>query len=108
MGIVKSGSVFGLPLTGSDTLPAFSFLSQFVYIPDDQNYAFNAFNVALMIGVVQIFIGVISSIVNKIIYQSYIAALPQLGKLLIISASLLLFLANMQNVAIFLSLCINR
>lgn len=101
MGVVKSGSVFGLPITGSEALPIFSFLAQFVYIPDDQSYVFNAFNVALMIGVVQILTGVISSIVNKTIYHSFSAALPQVGKLLIIVGTLVLFLANMQNVELF-------
>ena len=101
MGIVKSGSAFGLPISGSEALPIFGFLAQFVFIPDDQGYVFNAFNVALMIGVVQILTGVISSIVNKTIYHSFLAALPQVGKLMIIVGTLVLFLANMQNVEVF-------
>ena len=101
MGIVKSGSVFGIAIEGSQSLPLFSFLSGFVIIPDDQSFIFNAFNVALMIGVVQILTGVISSIVNKAMYQSSLAAMPQVGKLLIIIGVLVLFLANMQDVAVF-------
>ncbi len=101
MGVVKSGSVFGLPITGAEAIPIFGFLSQFVVIPDDQDYVFNAFNVSLMIGVVQILTGVISSIVNKAIYQSLGAALPQVGKLLIISGVLVVFLADMQEVEAF-------
>ena len=101
MGIVKSGSIFGIPLEGSENVPLFSYLSRFVYIPDDQRFVFNAFNVSLMIGVIQILTGVISSIVNKAMYQSALAAMPQLGKLLIILGVLVLFLANMQNVEVF-------
>ena len=101
MGVVKSGSVFGLPLTGSDALPLFSFLGQFVIIPDDQDFVFNAFNVALMIGVVQIFTGVISSIIKRATFHSPVAALPQVGKLLIITGTLVIFLADMQNVEVF-------
>ena len=101
MGIVKSGSVFGLPLTGSDALPIFSFLGQFVFIPDDQDLVFNAFNVSLMIGVIQIFTGVISSIIKRATYQSPVAALPQVGKLLVIIGVLVIFLADMQNVEVF-------
>ena len=101
MGIVKSGSVFGIALEGSENVPLFNYLSQFIYIPDDQSFVFNAFNVSLMIGVIQILTGVISSIVNKATYESALAAMPQVGKLLIIMGVLVLFLANMQNVAAF-------
>ena len=101
MGIVKSGSVFGMALEGSENVPLFNYLSQFIYIPDDQSFVFNAFNVSLMIGVVQILTGVISSIVNKATYESALAATPQVGKLLIILGVLVLFLANMQNVTAF-------
>ncbi|MEL7004962.1 MAG: V-type ATPase 116kDa subunit family protein, partial [Bacteroidota bacterium] len=71
MGIVKSGSAFGIPLVDSQSIPFLAYLSQYVVIPDDRSVIFNAFNVALMIGVVHIFVGIIISIVNKNRYHSY-------------------------------------
>ncbi|MEM9326369.1 MAG: V-type ATPase 116kDa subunit family protein [Bacteroidota bacterium] len=97
MGIVKSGSLFGVPLIGSDD-PMLQYLAQFVIIQDDRSFVFNAFNVALMIGVVQIFVGVILAISNKLIYEGVSAALPVFGKLMIITAAICLFLAGNQGV----------
>lgn len=99
MGIIKSGSVFGLPLVDTSDVALFAYLSKYVLIPDDQTVVFNAFNVALMLGVLQIFVGIISSIINKIIYDSVKASLGQFGKLFIVIGVLILFLANMQDVA---------
>jgi V/A-type H+-transporting ATPase subunit I len=98
MGIIKSGSVFGIPLTVDSDVPLFRFLSGFILIPDDQDYVFNAFNVALMFGVLQILIGVIASIINKTIYYSFKEAIPQIGKLFIVVGVLVLFLSRMQSV----------
>jgi len=98
MGIIKSGSVFGIPLTVDSEVPLFRFLSNYILIPDDQEYVFNAFNVALMFGVLQIFVGIIASIINRTIYFSFRDALPQIGKLFIVVGVLVLFLAKMQGV----------
>lgn len=98
MGVVKSGSIFGLPIVGSASNPMFQYLSQYVIIPDDRGVVFNAFNVALLIGVVQIITGIIISIVNKIKYKSMIAGLPQIGKLFIVTSLIWMFLADMQGV----------
>jgi V/A-type H+-transporting ATPase subunit I len=99
MGIIKSGSIFGLPLVDTSQVALFAYLSKYVLIPDDQTVVFNAFNVALMLGVLQIFVGVISSIINKIVYDSFKSSLGQFGKLFTITGVLILFLADMQEVA---------
>ena len=98
MGVVKSGSIFGLPLVTTADNPILRYLSQYVIIPNDRSVVFNAFNVALLIGVVQIITGIIISIVNKIKYKDMIAGLPQIGKLLIVTALIWMFLADMQGV----------
>ena len=99
MGIVKSGSVFGLPVTIDSEVPLFRFLSNYILIPDDQDYTFNAFNVALMFGVLQILVGVIASIINRAYYYTVRDALPQVGKLMIVIGVLVLFLVRMQDVS---------
>ncbi|MEO0555132.1 MAG: V-type ATP synthase subunit I [Bacteroidota bacterium] len=98
MGVVKSGSIFGQPIIADYSYPLLQFLSQYVIIPDDRDVVFNAFNVALLIGVVQIFTGIIISIINKMRYHSLIASLPQLGKLFIVVSLIWMFLADMQGV----------
>lgn len=100
MGIVKSGSVFGLPIIDDHTNPLFQFLSGYVMIPDDREVVFNAFNVALMIGVVQIIFGILISISNRIYYKSLIAGIPQIGKLFIVVSLIWMFLADMQGVVV--------
>lgn len=97
-GVIKSGSVFGQPITSDLSNPVFSYLSQYILVPDDNTVVFNAFNVALMIGVVQILTGIIISIINRIRYESFISCLPQFGKLLIVVSLIWMFLADMQNV----------
>jgi V/A-type H+-transporting ATPase subunit I len=98
MGVVKSGSVFGVPIVTSAEHPALQYMAQYVIIPDDRSVIFNAFNVALLIGVVQIITGIIVSIVNKIKYKNMVAGLPQIGKLLIVISLIWMFLADMQEV----------
>ncbi len=97
MGVVKSGSIFGIPLQGAEH-PFLEYLSGYVIIGDDRSVVFNAFNVALMIGVVQIFVGVLLAIVNKWVYQGFAAALPVIGKLFIIAPAIGIFLASNQGV----------
>ncbi|MEM8968585.1 MAG: V-type ATPase 116kDa subunit family protein [Bacteroidota bacterium] len=100
MGVVKSGSIFGLPIVDNSSHPIFIYLSQYVVIPDDQGVVFNAFNVALLIGVVQILTGILVSIYNKIHYQNLVAGLPQIGKLLIVVGLIWVFLADSQGVVV--------
>jgi V/A-type H+-transporting ATPase subunit I len=102
MGIIKSGSIFGIPVTPSSEIPLFQYLAQFLIIPDDRDFVFNAFNVALMIGVVQILVGVISATLKSAVYQSWNHSLPYIGKFLIISSVIVIFLANMQGVTALL------
>ena len=97
MGLVKSGSVFGLP-TNSQEWEVFKMLGDYVLIPDDRAYIFNAFNVALMIGVAQIFLGIFVSIYNKFKYEHWTNGLSQIGKLLIVSGVIWIFLADMQEI----------
>jgi V/A-type H+-transporting ATPase subunit I len=108
MGIVKSGSVFGIPTAANDSWVLFQYLEQFIIVPDDRDFVFNAFNVSLMIGVIQIFTGIIISIVNKLKYEGGIAALPQFGKFLIVTGLIWSFLADMQGVAVLLPLPLLR
>ncbi|MEM9858254.1 MAG: V-type ATPase 116kDa subunit family protein [Bacteroidota bacterium] len=98
LGVVKSGSLFGQPITTDESNPLFQFLAQYIFIPDDNDVVFNAFNVALMIGVVQILTGIIISIINKIKYHGFIQSLSQQGKLLMVISLIWLFLADMQGV----------
>lgn len=100
MGVVKSGSIFGMPIIKEASSPLMSYLHQFVFIPDNSDVVFNAFNVALMIGVVQIIVGIIISIANKVIYENMVAALPRIGKLMMVSSLIWMFLADMQEMEI--------
>ncbi|WKN45596.1 V-type ATP synthase subunit I [Tunicatimonas pelagia] len=108
MGVVKSGSVFGLPIVGNDSHPILTYLAQYVVIPDDRGVVFNAFNVALLIGVVQILTGIIVSIINRVYYRSLLASLSQIGKLLIVVSLIWIFLADMQGVAALHPFAIER
>ena len=98
IGLIKSGSIFGIPVSAASDSPFLSWLSKYVFIPDDQDVVFNAFNVALMIGVIQILTGIIIAIINKIVFRSWKAALSQIGKLVIVLSLLLIFLAEMGGV----------
>ncbi|MFQ3214109.1 MAG: V/A-type H+-transporting ATPase subunit I [Marivirga sp.] len=98
MGVIKSGSVFGMPIVSETPNPLFEYLAQYVIIPDERGVVFNAFNVALMIGVVQILIGILLSIVKKIRYKGFIASISQIGKFLMVVSLIWLFLADMQEV----------
>ena len=107
MGLVKSGSIFGIP-TNSDQWEIFQLLGDYVLIPDDRNFIFNAFNVALIIGVVQIFLGIFVSIYNKLRYDHYSTAIWQVGKLFIVTGLIWIFLADMQEVESLQILGISR
>ncbi len=98
LGIVKSGTVLGIPIVENQDIPLFNYLSQFILIPDDQDYIFNAFNVALMLGVFQIIVGIIIAIVRKIKYDSALHALGSLGKLFLVVGLIIIFLGSMQDI----------
>lgn len=98
MGLVKSGSVFGIP-TNSEQWELFQMLGKYVLVPDDRDFIFNAFNVALMIGAVQIFLGIFVSIYNKFKYEHWTKAISQIGKLCIVTGLIWIFLADMQELA---------
>ena len=98
IGLIKSGSVFGIP-TNSQEWELFQGLGKYVLISDDRDFIFNAFNVALMIGVVQIFLGIFVSIYNKFTYEHWTKAISQIGKLFIVFGVIWIFLADMQEMA---------
>jgi V/A-type H+/Na+-transporting ATPase subunit I len=102
VGIIKSGTLFGIPIAERQDIPFFAELSKYILINDDQDYIFNAFNVALMIGVVQIIVAVIINIVKNIRYKGMVYALGGVGKLIIIVSTITLFLGSIQKMTIFL------
>ncbi len=102
IGILKSGTIFGIPITSHRDIPFFDYFSDFVIVPDTGDTPFNAFNVALMLGVAQIIVGVISAILKALIYDSFEASIASIGKLLIVVSTIVLFLALSQDMEIFL------
>lgn len=108
MGFIKSGSLFGIPLLESSSLPWVRSLSNLVLIPDNSDYFFNAFNVALLIGLLQILVGIIIAIVKTWTYKGFLPALAQMGKLIIVISSVSLFLEDTllltESIILFLKL----
>ena len=96
LGIIKSGTVFGIPIVDNQDVPLFAWLSQYMFIPDGQEFTYNAFNVALMIGLFQIIVGIIVAIVRKISFEGLIYSLSTFGKLFIVVSLVVLFLGGMQ------------
>lgn len=94
MGLIKSGSLFGVALDVNNSNPLISYLGNFVLIPDGGDLFFNAFNVALMIGVVQILSGVLIAFFKSWRYEGFLSALSQAGKFMILTAAILLFLSD--------------
>ncbi|WP_420318975.1 V-type ATP synthase subunit I [Ekhidna sp.] len=99
MGLIKSGSLFGIMLLPDHPVAWIRQLASWVIIPDDSTVIFNAFNVALMIGVIQILTGIIVSIYNKIYYEGVMQAIKPFGKLLIVTGLIWIFLVDMQEVS---------
>ncbi len=91
-GLIKSGSVFGIALSNNSPFDWARNLQNIVLIPDDTSVAINAFNVALVIGIVQIITAVIIAIAKRIRYFSLRFAIPEIGKFLIICSVIALFL----------------
>ena len=101
LGIVKGGTFIGLNIAEHQDIAIFSFLSQYILVPDDQDIVFNTFNVALIIGLFQILVGVIIAAVRKIKYQSFIYSVATFGKFFLIIGAVTLFLGGMQEIALF-------
>lgn len=101
IGTVKSGTFFGIPLLEAGDIPILGYFERFVFITDDQDFMFNAFNVSLMVGLFQILLGVVISIFRRTKFMSFGMALPQVGKLLIIVAAVGMFLGGNQDMAPF-------
>lgn len=102
IGIVKSGTIFGIQITEQKDLAFFDFFSKFVIIPETGDTPFNAFNVALILGLIQINVGVIAAIIRSWIYESFLASLSSIGKLFIIICTVTLFLGSAQQIELFL------
>ncbi|MEQ9582732.1 MAG: V-type ATPase 116kDa subunit family protein, partial [Arenibacter sp.] len=102
VGIIKSGTVFGLSIAETKNIPLFDSLSKYIFITDNQDFIFNAFNVSLMIGLVQILVGVVLSFYRKLKYQSFSMAIPMVAKFLIISSSVALFLGASQEMELLM------
>lgn len=101
VGILKSGTVFGASIAEVRNIPLFDSLSKYIFITDDQDFIFNAFNVSLMIGLFQILVGVLLSFYRKIKFQSFSMAIPMIAKFFIIVSSVSLFLGASQGMSIF-------
>lgn len=94
MGLIKSGSLFGVALQVNSAVPLISKLGELVIIPDDNSFFFNAFNVALLIGVFQILIGILIAIAKAWYYEGFKASISHWGKLMIVISSVSLFMAE--------------
>lgn len=94
MGLVKSGSLFGIALSINSEIPWIAWLGSLVIIPDDSEFFFNAFNVALLIGVFQILIGILLAIAKSWFYTGFKSSLSLWGKLLIVASSITLFMTE--------------
>ncbi|WP_421753558.1 V-type ATP synthase subunit I [Croceimicrobium sp.] len=94
MGFIKSGSLFGIALSANADQAWIRGLSDWVIIPDDSSFFFNAFNVALLIGVLQILIGIGIAIAKAWYFDGFKASLSLWGKLLIVMSSVALFMAD--------------
>lgn len=97
MGLIKSGSLFGVPLTIESDNSWIAALGQLVLIPDNSDFFFNAFNVALLIGVLQILIGIILAIAKEWYYNGFKESLSLWGKLLIVSSLIAIFMSDSLN-----------
>lgn len=94
VGLIKSGSVFGIALSVDSSFVWAQKMANWVIIPDDTTFVWNAFNVALLIGLIQIFTGLFLSILKAIRFKGWLFSLSHFGKLFIIMGSVGLFLVN--------------
>ncbi|MBN1758721.1 MAG: hypothetical protein JW863_10405 [Chitinispirillaceae bacterium] len=97
MGIVNSGTVFGITILEKQNIPLFAYLSRFIVIKNGQSI--DPFNFALLLGVIQINVGIVTNIANRLLFGSFKHSLPAVAKLLIIDSLIILFLALYQNFA---------
>jgi V/A-type H+-transporting ATPase subunit I len=94
MGTLNSGTFFGAVIKDHLNVPGFGLLNKFTIIKE--GVLFDPFNFALLLGVIQMTVGMILNIYNKIRYFSFKEALPGIGKILLIESSILLFLILYQ------------
>jgi len=94
MGLIKSGSLFGIPLSINSDTAWIASLGELVLIPDDSSFFFNAFNVALLIGVFQILIGILLAIAKEWYYNGFKESLSLWGKLLIVISVVAMFMSD--------------
>ncbi len=94
MGLIKSGSLFGIPLSVESDTAWIASLGELVIIPDDSSFFFNAFNVALLIGVFQILIGIILAIAKEWYYNGFKESISLWGKLLIVISVVAMFMSE--------------
>jgi V/A-type H+-transporting ATPase subunit I len=94
MGLIKSGSLFGVALSLKSDTAWIAALGELVIIPDDSDYFFNAFNVALLIGVFQILIGIGLAIAKAWYYDGFKESLSLWGKLFIVISAVALFMSD--------------
>lgn len=95
MGIVNTGTVFGMAMKDNLNIPLFALLHKATVITDD--VMISPFNFALLLGVIQINVGMILNIFNRIKYFSFKHSLPVFGKIFIVNSCVLLFLILAQN-----------
>ena len=101
IGIVKAGTLFGIPIVEHRDIAFFDFFAQFTIIPEKGDTPFNAFNVALILGVCQILVGVLSATIRAWMYESFEASIASIGKFIIIVSCVVLFLGS-QGTEIFI------
>ncbi len=98
MGLLNSGTIFGMTIEENLGIPGFDLLAGLVVI--DQDAAIKPFNFALMLGLVQMTLGMLLNIYNSIRYASFAHAMPGIGKILIVLSGVVLFLVVSQDVEV--------
>lgn len=98
MGLLNSGTIFGMTVSENTNIPGFDLLADLVVI--DQDAAIKPFNFALMLGLVQMTVGMLLNIYNNIRYASLAHAMPGIGRILIVLSGVVLFLVVSQDVEV--------
>lgn len=101
IGILNSGTVFGVAIASVQNVPLFAELSKFIFIKNEEGYFLSPFNTALLMGIAQIHVAIIINIIKCLRYDGFLAALSPIGKLLLLPSLIVMFLHLMQGMAIF-------
>lgn len=96
MSIVTAGTFFGVAVLDLALQPAFSVLKGAILVHDD--VVITPFNFALILGIMQMTLGMILDIYKRARFYSFIHALPVIGKLFIVESGILLFLISYQKI----------